>query len=251
MKTVELIRGRRRKVVFVPTGYNEMTEKHFVAALKLSEKQIKEERFWQEWGINSRWFNSLPADARIELSKIVEYLADVADQQTDRFFIETVRFLRSPSRRLEGMSMQQFMAVDSYFSYYCCTNKEEFLAKMLAATYLRKGEGFVKDAEHRRLVNIEKRTRIFSKQKHRLLRKSIYVTWILIKNWLSKEYKYLFPRGENDEKAKPVPIDWLAIFYSFVGQNVPHMQFYQAMPCMDAFYIMNQKIKEQNERKEN
>lgn len=66
----------------------------------------------------------------------------------------------------------------------------------------------------------------------------------MIKNWLAKMFPNMFPKsasGEGNGKAA----DWLALFDSFVGDNIPYMEHYQRMECMDAFRIINRKIAEQ------
>ena len=55
------------------------------------------------------------------------------------------------------------------------------------------------------------------------------------------------PHGSSD--GKPKASDWLGLFDSFVGDNIPFMKDYQRMACMDAFRIIDAKVKSQNERK--
>lgn len=57
----------------------------------------------------------------------------------------------------------------------------------------------------------------------------------------------MFPHGSSD--GKPKASDWLGLFDSFVGDNIPFMKDYQRMACMDAFRIIDAKVKSQNERK--
>lgn len=45
-------------------------------------------------------------------------------------------------------------------------------------------------------------------------------------------------------KGKPKAVDWLEIFDGFVGDHVPDMAAYQRMEVMDAFRIINKRIKD-------
>lgn len=247
MKTIKLVDGKKSKFFLMPSSFEDMSEDHFMSYVALTEGNISEESFWEKWGINAYWQEKLPVESAFKLKEIVEFLSELDKAKCSKIFVSKMKSLHATRPRLADVSLQQFMAIDSYFSYYNCTIKEEFLDKMLACVYLKKKEGFVINSTHKQLVNIEVRERLFSEVPF-LDKKALYINWILIKNWLASEFRYLFPRGEASENAKPQPVDWLKIFYSFVGDNIPHMEYYQAMPCMVAFEILNNKIQQQNER---
>lgn len=146
----------------------------------------------------------------------------------------------APASMLSGMSLQQFMSVDNFFNFYTSTQKEEFLHQFLACLYLRPRRAFF----GKNLVDIEGEAAFLSRLDP-VTSIAIYVNWILIKNWLSRTFRHLFASGSDIAIAgKNKGTDWLEVFDSFVGDHVADMESYQRMECMDAFRIMNNKIKD-------
>ncbi|KAA6324913.1 hypothetical protein EZS27_025814 [termite gut metagenome] len=89
---------------------------------------------------------------------------------------------------------------------------------------------------------------------------ALFLNFILIKRWLGTAYPHLFPQAEEEKESgikknkkgkqeKPLKAtDWLEIFDPFVGDNIPQMEKYQVMPVMDAFRILNRKIRDAKKR---
>ena len=76
----------------------------------------------------------------------------------------------------------------------------------------------------------------------------VFMNWMLIKQWLGNSYPHLFPKSDVEKDAKgetikPKPVTWLPVFDSFVGDNVADMDAYKKMDCMDAFRLLNTRIK--------
>ncbi|KAA6326010.1 hypothetical protein EZS27_024833 [termite gut metagenome] len=180
------------------------------------------------------------------------------------FYLQRIPSTRllAPRERLDGMCFQQFMMVDTYFSRFLITKKEEFLDRMVASLYLKENERFALSFESAPslfkrnpvLLNMEKRLpviRALSKE----IKFALFLNFILIKRWLGAAYPHLFPQAEEEEKEsqrkknkkeqkKQVTTNWLEIFDSFVGDNIPQAEKYQIMPVMDAFRILNRKIRD-------
>ena len=61
-------------------------------------------------------------------------------------------------------------------------------------------------------------------------------------------YPFLFPSEEESDEAEegrrnPKPTDWLSIFDAFLGDDVAFIDRYKKMLALDAFRLMNRRIK--------
>ena len=218
----------RERLYQVPERYGEMNEHQFRAAILKMMNFAERGTFWESFAdIPPRFSGSLPTWMHLEMDKMLDFIPRL-DESIDYFIIPRLplngTFRRSgfhaPSPMLAGVSLQQFMAADNFFSFYTVTQREAFVDRLVASLYLMPHETFVIEDKKDRLVPLEKRTSMFP---------------------------HLFQRGKSD--GKPRASDWLPLFDSFVGDNIPFIKEYQRMPCMDAFRIIDGKIKAQNERK--
>lgn len=255
----------RKKIIQVPSSWRELNAAQFLFAARLYSGTIQDDEFLTSFfSLPKRLINRLDSYQRYKLIEQVEYLSDARVPHFD-FFIPRIpgTSLFAPSSRLNGMCFQQFMTVDTYFSRYVINENSEFLDLMVAALYMKPSERFVLSGEpvpslfkkNPTLLNIEERLPIIRKldveTKHAIL-----MNYILIKKWLGSAYPHLFAEKEltNDESTKTnktqKPVDWLEIFDGFVGDHIPEMEKYQAMPATDAFRLLNRRIKEakKNER---
>jgi len=239
----------------VPVHYSEMNEHQFRAAILKMMNFAERGTFWESFaGIPPHFSGSLPAWVLFEMDKILEFIPKL-DESLDYFIIPRLPMVGTlrrssfyaPAKMLAGMSLQQFMAADNFFGFYTVTQRETFIDRLVASLYLMPHETFVIEDKKDRLVPLEKREAYIHKHVPVEVRFGVFVNWIFIKNWLTSLYPHLFQRGEND--GKPKASDWLPLFDSFVGDNIPFIKEYQRMPCMDAFRIIDGKIKQQNERK--
>ena len=83
-----------------------------------------------------------------------------------------------------------------------------------------------------------------------------YLTYCLLES-----YPYLFPPSDDDEdeddgeadkhkkQPKSRPTDWLAIFDAFMGDDVAFIERYKRMGALDAFRLMNRRIKQSRQPK--
>lgn len=235
----------------VPENYREMDEKQFFVAVLHVMRMIGREAFWERFvGMRQALSSKLPEWVWMQMDGMVEYIPRLSEG-IDKFLIPSLpcrgklflEKLHAPKPMLDGMSFQQFMAADNFFSYYCVTQREEFIDRLVASLYLREHETFVLEGKKDVLVPMEKREAYIHHHLSAAVRFAVFVNWILIKNWLSTIFKHLFPKGTSN--GKPQASDWLQIFDSFVGDNIPFIQEYQKMPCMDALRIIDGKIKQQ------
>lgn len=230
--------GKKEHVIPVPTEWGELSREQLFAVVNNELGLVGDDEFYSAFGFP---VHLLPAWIKVQINDTLSFITDLSGK-CDHFIIDHVKNMKAPAKHLIGCSFQQFMSIDSFYSYFISTQDEEFLGKMCAATFLLPDEGFVRDKQHTQLVDIAIRTDIFMLDDHKILRNALFLNWILIKNWLSGIYKNLFPKGDVSSNNKPQPADWLSVFDSFVGDNVPFMESYQSMECMDALRILDHKI---------
>lgn len=239
----------------VPEKYDEMDARQYRAAMLRLMRLSDCTKFWESFvGMPQRFCGSLPEWVHMELSSMIEYIP-ILDEKLDRFLIKQLPLLNhfrqsrlmAPKPKLVNMSFQQFMSADNFFSFYSVTQRETFIDLLCASLYLKDGEVFVVEDKRERLVPMEEREKYIHRFVPVEVRFGVFVNWIFIKNWLTDLFPHLFQKGKSD--GKPKANDWLPLFDSFVGDNIPYIKNYQAMPCMDAFRILDRKIKQQNEKK--
>lgn len=252
MRTIELkykrLIGWNVIKTTVPSGYAEMTPSQFLASIRLSKGWIDEMTFFvQFFGIPEKL---LPRIDAFSLYKITETLESLKTDNSAYFGFYQASLpggeLLAPENKLKGMCFQQFMTVDTFFSWYVTTDKEDYLDRFVGALYLKEDETYIPGEGS--LLILDARILDIAKLPFDL-KYSILINWVLIKSWLSHSYIHLFPESEISEnskgdKVKGKPVDWLALFDSFVGDNIADIDAYKALPCMDAFRLLNRRIKE-------
>lgn len=244
--------GRKRKCLHVPESYGELDGACFVAWVEWVLKPSAEgqERFLSAfWGVGRSLLLRMDGFQRYKLAELAGFLSDM-DAGTDRFIIpsfpgsgmfEFSPRLYAPGDRLGGVCLQQFMTADTYYSYYVVTRREEFLDLLVAALYLLPGECYMPRGGRGKPLDLQGRSAYVATLPY-ASRYAVFVNWSLVKSWLGHLFPSMFPRGEAD--GKPKPADWLSLFDAFVGEHVAEMGAYQSMACMDAFRIIDRKIKE-------
>jgi hypothetical protein len=243
-----LVRFKRN----VPQCYGELTGEQFYAYIAFQMGKTKLNRFL------SRFFN-IPycvffflGDYLVyKLSELVDFLAEMRVPR-DGFFIECIpgTCLLSPDRRLGDVSLFQFMYVDRQFMDYINSENPEALVRLTAGIY--KPEGILFDK-----LDMEYTIRVVGKRCSEAFLMATFINWTMIRTWLSAAYPFLFPMAdEPEEDEKPVKNrkkadshNWMDIFDAFVGDSIPDTEYYKSMPCIDAFRLINKRIKEYHNAK--
>lgn len=242
----------RRKRIAVPNKMSEMSPTQYLATIRLSKKWITEEEFFRQFfGLSSSLLAKLPLYYLYRLSALLGFLKD-KNGRVDCFYLsELPGRIIAPLPKLRGMTLQQFMTVDTFASWYMAFEKDEYLDSCIATLYLKEGESFSKNGGNP--LNMEKRIPTIRRLPFDL-KYSILMNWVLIKEWLSSAYPSLFPEGKpstnsRGDKIKSKPIDWLAVFDAFVGDNIADMDAYKELSALDAFRIMNRRIADAKKQK--
>lgn len=241
---------KKRKAIQIPSNWKELTPDQFIAAAKMYIGGITETDFLKQFfGLSGSLIRRLGYYDKYKILELVEFVRD-ARVPFSEFFLPTIpgTDLLAPGTRLSGMCFQQFMTVDTFFSKYVATEKEVYLDQMVAALYIRANERYVIQDKDTDVVLLDIAGRLPKiQQVDSAVKISIFLNFILVKKWLGSAYVHLFPEMESTDVTScksANSVKWLEIFDSFVGDNIPDMDKYQAMPTLDAFRIMNRKIRE-------
>lgn len=228
----------------VPSAYHEMTQQQFVAVAAMGNGLIGEKYFFKRYfGLPESIVVRLDEFQLYQLSEMLNYLK--SDKPDGKMLLRDVEGMKAPHDKLAGMSLQQFMTVDTFFSWYNLTKKPNWIDQMACTLFMRKGEDFFTEYPEPDIAYREKLA-LFEAWDEELKMATLF-QWSLIKMWLSKIYPEMFAPGDGTQKEEPSR--WLDIFDSFVGDEVADMDKYKRMECMDALRIMNRRIKEARNEK--
>lgn len=251
--------GRRKKTSQVPESWDELTtEQYMMIVCSLLGKSTVKDYYSTLLGIPFSVFELSDSFVQYNLQQMLEWIGE-GKAEANRFFIPSIEGLKAPDDMLGNITLQQFMTVDTFFSYHAHSITEEcpfgdiqLLCQFVAALYLRKNERYYVASARRTIfdwpgqneevVDLGKNTDMLMKRADRVRMYGIHVNWLMVKSWLSRIYPLLFPQG--DEKETPVRNAWLKTFDSFVGDDVAHMDDYRNMACLDAFRVMSKRIKD-------
>lgn len=241
---------KKRKVIQVPSDWKELTPGQFIVAAKMYVGGITEIDFLKQFfGLSGSLIKRLGHYDKYKILELVEFVRDARVPFSD-FFLPAVpgTDLLAPGIRLAGMCFQQFMMVDTFFLKYVATEKKVYLDQMVAALYIRANERYVIQDKDTDVVLLDIAGRLPEIQRvDNAVKIAIFLNFILIKRWLGGAYVHLFPESESagiTSRKSAKSVNWLELFDGFVGDNIPDMDKYQAMSVLDAFRIMNRKIRE-------
>lgn len=244
---------KRNFKVAVPSNYAEMKPSQFLAAIRLAKGWINEERFYLEFfRIKPALLKKLDVYFLYKLAELVGFIKDIRTPHSAFYLNALPGRLLAPLPKLRGVSFQQFMTADTFYSWYLSKEDPTHLNAFVASLFLKENESFTPTGKQIGL-DLEKRITEVAKLPFDL-RYSIFINWVLIKSWLGRSYPHLFPESasEANSKGDRVPTgssNWLALFDQFVGDNIADIDAYKALPCMDAFRILNRRIKEAKKKR--
>lgn len=176
------------------------------------------------------------------------------DDSVDNFKIEELPDTGyfAPAPRLGGCTLEQFMMADTHFQRYAISQDADHLTLFIAALYHAKRQ---RDDDMGAKVKVVEGL-------DETVRQAVFLNFILLRRWLSRSYPYLFPpqqeaddddgeekRAKPKKRPKPQATDWLAIFDAFMGDDVAFIERYKRMSALDAFRLMNRRIKQSRQPK--
>lgn len=234
----------------IPTEWGELDTNGVLLAARLWSGGIERDT------LIARFFG-LPDDVVAALDNYLVYCLTQLTSWMQRlddnvvvFFIDTLpdTTYRSPGPRLDGCTLEQFMIADSNFQRYATSADPDRLTAFIAALY---------HAPRRTDDDLDQKTAAIE-HLNEDVRQAVFLNFILIRRWLSRSYPYLFPPStDNDDddtpkgkkRKKPQTTDWLAIFDAFMGDDVAFIDRYKRMNALDAFRLMNRRIRNSRQPK--
>ena len=236
---------RHTTYLTMPETADELTPAQYIALVSLAENLLPADDFLSRFfGIRPDLLARMSGYQQYKLWEVVEQMPELALPERTWYVPSVGDGLLSPSPRLRGMTMQQFMTVDTYAGLALYTGKESYLNRFVASLYLKDGESFVeKDGYTTPDIDVRSAEAAGVPREERV---ALLTNWALVKDWLAGAYTSLFARvTESKEKdGKTKPVSWLRLFDAWVGDNVAFMHSYKTMECTDALRILNRKIKE-------
>ena len=268
----------RSHTATIPESYEEMSPSQFIAVVALSKQLITEEAFFCRFlGIKPSILARLDPWYLYTITSHLDFLKEIK-HGISRILIPSITVpsvsgwrlfsvsggsasvFVAPTDKLQSMTFQHFMTVDTFFSWYLYTGRDIYLRQFVAALYMQPHEDFQShDIEHTSKLIFQ------GKPKEKELCEAISCNWALIREWLSASYPFLFPSSSVSSgpasvpsspqaSAEPTPKkqrpgSWLELFDSLVGDDFTRILSYQTLPAIDVIRIINRKIKEQKTKK--
>lgn len=253
MRTVTFQLSKHKKLAcLVPEQWSELSDRQFLAMAGLANGWLREDEFFMQFfGISSDVLARIDAFQLYMLNELMQFLHQLEPiptfpvKQIKARFPEGVISLYAPGEKLKGMTFQQFMSVDTYYTWYQHTKNTDFILSMVATLYQREGLDFRQldlseqmDAIRKVDVNTDD------------VLQALAMQWTLIRLWLSKTYTALFPgtadSGTNNAKKKPT--SWLSIFDHLVEDDLTRLESYAVLPATDVLRVINRRIKDQQQK---
>lgn len=186
----------------------------------------------------------------LELTGWMQRLDDAVDDFKIELLPDTIYF--APGARLSGCTLEQFMVADTHFQRYAISQDADHLTLFIAALY---------HAKRQRDDDMDAKVKVVEGLDE-TVRQAVFLNFILVRRWLSRSYPYLFPpqpeaddddgeekRTKRPKRPKHQATDWLAIFDAFMGDDVAFIERYKRMSALDAFRLMNRRIKQSRQPK--
>lgn len=248
MREIEFAIGKKKVHSFVPECWEEMSEQQFLAIIDMTYNVVDDATFFARFfGINEQLVKELDLYYFYVLNSLLSFTRDTG--KLSSFLIRSfilvnkqgrVMTVVAPDAKLAGMSLQQFMMIDTFYTWYQQTQQRKFLLQMCCCCYLQPEEDFFK-------LVLNERLQYWTFCPETEL-KAVLVQWSLIKSWLAGAYVHLFPQGEVVEKGRngkvKVTNTWTEIFDTLVADDLTRIESYKRLDCMDVIRNVNYRIQE-------
>lgn len=247
MRELGLVIGKKRVHSCVPESWLEVSERQFLAVVARAYDLMDDAAFYaQFFGFDVGLVSQLDLYSFYVLNGLLSFTKK--DDGMQSFILPMLKLkdgegrvfcVVEPHARLKGMSFQQFMMVDTFYTWYVQTKKRDYLLSMCACCYLREGEDFF-------ALEMDERLACWRTCEDVLLY-AVLVQWSFIKSWLSRSYPHLFVAGEPPHAGRSggkvkVSNMWIEIFDTLVADDLNRIESYKRLECMDVLRIVNRKI---------
>lgn len=175
--------------VDIPESWQDVSVRQFLAIARLYLSAIDEQEFLMEfYGLSNYVMLGLDSYSVYKLAELASFIRDHR-QIHNGFYFKSIpgTDLKSPNERLNGMCLQQFMTIDTYYNRYALSKDESLLDKMVAVTYMPEGTVFcppLSSAEgHPPVLNMDKNLAVV-RRIPKDVKMAVLLNFMLIKNWL-------------------------------------------------------------------
>lgn len=229
-----------------PSSFEELKPVQFIAITRFIDLKISVTTLLHFMtGIKKFRIKRLDEYYRYQLMLLFEPFTSVTPY--DSFIIPYIKtqgkLLVSPKPKLVGMTIGQFIFVESYFSNYQENKNPLDLFKFVASLYL---------PEHRTFDENEITSGILVAEKIKPeILDAIVINYVLVKEWLAIAYPLVFQRDIDTDESygkqtkthkKPGNSGWLKIFESIVGDDLVNHDRYAILPLHNVLRWMTTKI---------
>jgi hypothetical protein len=227
-----------------PEAWDEITPAQLITIACLYTKHIGDVAFLNILtGIKKSILKKLDGYQLLKLFELMDFIKDL--KPYNQFIIPKlgrVKELHAPKLKLKGVTFGQFIFADTYFSDYQANSKPADLNRFVASLYLPMDHSFSEstiDENEKWVSNLPADTR-----------EAIYINYLLIREWLTTVYPYIFTKYE-DVKSKGLTSPpakntnrkngWIKVFDSIVADDIINNDKYASLPVHTVFRFMTAK----------
>lgn len=241
---------KRRINSVVPTGWNELSEKQFMAISRIVNGADPDLRFMSVLtGIPEKLLKKLSPFTMLQLTENIDFITKAGNMHT-AFIIKEIKYgnakLIAPKPKLDSLTFGQFIFADAYYTRWMKArsepadqpaNTDTLLNNLIATLYLIEGHLFTSDTIETRSLEISG-TDID-------MRKAIGLNFGLVMVWLQKSYPLIFREPEpSDQPAVQGNSAWLNLFESMVADDLINRDRYAELPIHTVLRHLTRKYKE-------
>ena len=179
--------------------------------------------------LKKKIINRLSPYQKLRIIELLKFLNDFTPYY--EFIIPSIGNLTRPKPRLKNETFGTFIFAETYLRNYEKSYEISELDKFIAC-YYRTGE-FNEESIQTNADSI--------KNEPEDKKQAIYINYLLIKQYLAINYKYLFsPTYDSDQKQETT---WVDVFDSVVGDDIVSHDEYAKLPISTVLRYLDNQIK--------
>lgn len=222
----------------IPEKWDEVSPRQLTAIAKNYLGETSEDKLLSVMcGVRKWVISQLDTYQKLTLAEELAFLTDY--KPYSHFIIPKAGALRAPKPRLRGMTFGQFMFVESYYSAWLKTQKDEDMDRFIAALYLPRDSVF-KSENHPAITLIAGKIPV-------IVKCAISINYRLVKEFLSHAYPLIFQKPKPGSKSAGDD-GWIKVFESVVGDDIVNQDKYAGLQLHIMLRYITGKIKENSKK---